>query len=85
MQVLLNIPFWAVLLWNVTEQRQTFYLTDLNIKYTIDLDKDKDKLRRMFFWDELNKRKQFALETNYTLAASNKKYRLAPKTVYLVW
>ena len=57
------------------------------MKYQVELDKDKDiELRRMFFWDAVNKKRLSVFETNYTLASPGRPYKMEPKTVYLmVW
>lgn len=58
----------------------------MKIKYTVELDKAKesDALRRMFFWDAVNKKKTFILAKDYTIKTKGKSYDLAPVTVYFL-
>ena len=74
---------------NLTEDNLIlpFLPVDLNIKYSVELDKDKDRgLRRMFFWDDVNKQRVFTLEKNFTLSSPKTNYEMEPRTVYLmVW
>lgn len=59
---------------------------DLHIRYTVELDKDREQnaLRRLFFWDALNRKRKFILEDNYTIPTRNTYYSLQPLTVYLI-
>ena len=52
----------------------------------LDKDKGQNALRRMFFWDALNKQRKFILEDNYTIPKTKAYYSLQPQTGYiLVW
>ncbi|XP_068748526.1 integrin alpha-5-like isoform X2 [Montipora capricornis] len=63
---------------------QTTRSSDLNISYTLELEKDKDfKLRRMFFWDNVAQKRFFLLDKNVTLASPKIEYLVAQKTVYI--
>lgn len=59
---------------------------DLHIRYTVELDKDREQnaLRRLFFWDALNRKRKFILEDNYTIPTRNTYYSLQPLRVYLI-
>ncbi|CAH3015809.1 unnamed protein product [Porites evermanni] len=59
---------------------------DLHIWHTVELDKDRGQnaLRRLFFWDALNRKRTFILEDNYTIRTRNTYYSLQPLTVYLM-
>ncbi|KAJ7389998.1 integrin [Desmophyllum pertusum] len=68
------------------DQVETSANQELNITYTVELDKGKqsDALRRMFFWDVVNKKKAFILEKPYTMKSKKTFYTLSPVTVYLL-
>lgn len=58
----------------------------MELKYTVELDKGKesDALRRMFFWDAAKKKRNFILESDYTIQSKSTYYELSPETVYLL-
>ena len=65
-------------------KRSFLFFEDLDISYTLELEKDKDfKLRRMFFWDNVAQKRFFLLDKNVTLASPKIEYLVEQKTVYI--
>ena len=50
----------------------------------LDKAKESDALRRMFFWDSVNKKRIFILAMDYTIKTKGTLYDLEPKTVYFL-
>lgn len=74
------------LVFSYTDQVAFSGKQELNIKYTVELDKAKesDALRRIFFWDAVDKTRAFTLAGNYTIETKGQLYYLAPVTVYFL-